>query len=231
MDAILKYKLSPSVCGIVSCLLLIVSRFTMQNESSVIGVFNYIIVFITLCFCVHFVRGTAQLFEKHVWEMPSLITLICMPVFNLFVTAMQLIVPGAAFLQHPVFSLILVAFSLPAFFCYYFIFLVRKFHGDRLFCIVSAALFLVGGTFLLFRMCDSAVLPLLEAYTSIRVDSAVRGVIAVSNRFSFEMYLLIYLLASVCFAAFGRMLLRASKRKQYEKKKLSMTRLIDSCFA
>lgn len=218
MGDILKYKISPTVFGVASCFFLLcswgLSRILQQLDETAeiasvgpmfvrkIEVANYLLVFFSLCFCVHFIRGTAQLFDKHVWEIPSLMILIAMPVFNLAVTLLSLLDPDSALLNNAVVSTLLVFFSLPAFFCYYFIYIARVFRDARMLRRASLLLCIVGGVYLFLRFCDNVVFPLIEKNNVYEILPSVRAAAAFNNRVS----ALLYVLAVLCFFLFGKLL-------------------------
>ncbi len=195
----LKNKLPPSVFGILSCALMTVSLLLPRIG----GILNFILVVVTLCICVHFVRSTAQIFDKKVLQMPSLVILICMPIFNLLTAAFELLLPGNPFMESAPFSVVLIAFSLPAFFCYYFLYVVRKDPVSRLFVAAVAALEAIGAVYLGLKLCDSVVFPLIERGGVYEILPGVRAAAAGSGRISVA----IYLLSIVCF-----LLLQAGSR-------------------
>ena len=158
-----KNQISPAAFGTVSCVLMILSRALLLFPGSTPQLLNYIIVVITLCLCVHFVRGTAHVFREKLWRNSSLLILICMPVFNLIVTALELIAPESALLSSRLTLVVLIAFSVPAFFCYYFFYIARCFHRERGLLRAVIALDAVGAVYLALRQCDLVVFPLIEA--------------------------------------------------------------------
>lgn len=221
MNDVLKYKISPTVFGICSCIFLLcswgLSRILQQMEAHDvinnvsplfvrrIEVLNYLFVFVSLCICVHFVRGTAQLFEKHVWEIPYLLVLWCVPVFNLAVTLWSLISPDSVLFGNRFFEALLVVFSLPLFFCCYFIYIFRNFaffREERLFRLFFVLLFASGFVYLVLRFCDNVLFPLISQFSSFEIPAAVLRLAAFSGKLS----VVVYLFAIVCFSVFGKYL-------------------------
>ncbi len=217
----MKYKISPTVFGVCSCFFLLCSWGLSQILQQLgadnviktvdplfirrIEVFNYLLVFASLCICVHFVRGTAQLFEKHVWEILYLLTLWCVPVFNLCVTFLSLIMPDSALFRNGFIAAVLLVASMPAFFCYYFIYVFRSFRflrKKRLFRVFFAFLIASGLVYFLLRLCDNILFPLLSQASSVSLSPALLRLAAYSGRLS----AVVYLFAGVCFSVFGKYL-------------------------
>ena len=190
-----KNQISPAAFGTVSCVLMILSRALLLFPGSTPQLLNYIIVVITLCLCVHFVRGTAHVFREKLWRNSSLLILICMPVFNLIVTALELIAPESALLSSRLTLVVLIAFSVPAFFCYYFFYIARCFHRERGLLRAVIALDAVGAVYLALRQCDLVVFPLIEAGRTYEILPFLKNAAVFSSKLS----VLVYLLSVVCF--------------------------------
>lgn len=212
MGKLFRYKLFPTVFGGASCLLLIVSRVLQRFNGRSVEMMNYLLVFVTLCLCVHFVRRTAQLSDRHVWEVPALIALICIPVFNLAVAIISLLFPTAAVLQSRLLSALLVLFSLPTFFCCYFLYVFLKRRADLKLRIASFALFAVGGAYLAMRLCDGVIFPLIERYTVYELIPEAHVFVSRYPALSIG----VYLLAFHCFLFFGALLRRDAKEELKE---------------
>ena len=196
--ALLQYKFLPSVWGVVACLLLIALRFFGNAASGLMQAANALLLFCVLCISIHFVRGTAQLYDKHVWELPSLITLICMPVFNLLVMGLALIAPNAAFLRAEWFAVPLVFFSMPAFFCYYFIYVTRRFPKYKSLVVSSALLCAVGLGYILLRLLYKVVFPI-----AVRRGAEIAPALLRAAGESSSVSIAVYALSIVCFCILG----------------------------
>ena len=188
---ILKYKFLPSIWGTLACLLLLLTRILENAASPFLQAVNAVALVAVLGICIHFVRGTAQLDDRHVWELPSLVILICMPAFNLIATALQLLAPGSGFLSSPLFAVPLIFFSLPAFFCYYFIYVARRLRRHISVVISTGVLCAVGAVYVAFRLIERVILPLWGGSSPALMQVAGSGS---------ALSIAIYALSIVCFA-------------------------------
>lgn len=162
MRSVLQYQFTPAAWGVAACLLSLVLMLTTGLSAWIPGWINTVILLLILFICIHLVRGTAKTHDKHVWEIPPLAVLICMPVFNLAVAALQMVSPDAPFLNNAWFSLPLAFFSLPAFFCGYFFYAARAFRAGRPLRVALGFLYAAGAGYVLLQLTDKLLLPLLR---------------------------------------------------------------------
>lgn len=197
MRRLFKYKFPIAGFGIAACVFLIISRYLGGFTSGGMQALNHILVVAVLCICVHMVRRTASLLYIHVWNDRFLSFLWCMPVFNLLITAFQLISDDKRFFLSPVFVAVSILFSLPAFFCLYYVFAVVKLCGALPLKICCAVLCTAGGAYTVLRLFDRIVFPQLEAAGK-TVGEGFLEIAAASSPLS----VVIYALTAVCLAVF-----------------------------
>ena len=92
MQRLFKYSFPVEGFGIIACILLMCSRYLGDLADSGKQALNHVLVVFILCVCVHFIRYTAAISHNHVWNDRLLSFLWCLPVFNLVITALQLMI-------------------------------------------------------------------------------------------------------------------------------------------
>ena len=194
MRRLFKYNFPVEGFGIIACALLMCSRHLGALEASSKQALNHVLVVGILCICVHFVRRTAAVRQKHVWNDKFLSFLWCLPVFNLVVTALQLMLGDHPVFSSPVFVAVSVLFSLPAFFCLYFVYAVKKLCPEKVLKISCVVLWGFGGAYTFLRLCDRVLFPLF-ASVGMDLSDALLKTAAASSALSMA----IYSLTVVCF--------------------------------
>lgn len=178
----------------IACVLLMCSRHLGSLEANGMQALNHVLVVVILCLCVHFIRRTAGVTRIHVWNDKLLAFLWCLPVFNLIVTAFQLMLGDRPGFTSPIFLTVSVLFSLPTFFCLYFIYAVRKLCGEKVLKLSCIVLWGFGGAYTVLRLFDRVVFPLLTA-SGMTLNVYLLKTAAASSALS----MVIYALSIVCF--------------------------------
>lgn len=209
MRKLFKYHFPVEVFGIAACILLMLSRYLGALETNGMQALNHVLVVVTLCVCVHFVRRTAQLSRIHVWNDPLLSFVWGLPVFNLVITALQLMIGETPVFSSPVFVAVSILLSLPTFFCLYFVYAIRGICRAKPLRICCCILFGVWVAYTVLRLADKAILPALAASGTV-VNEALLRAAAVNPTLS----VLIYALAILCFIIQGSLREKASAKKE-----------------
>jgi len=188
-------KSRPGIVGAVICTLLIVS-YSLSYMPELTAV-KTILQIVSICLCVHLIRSTAKLYGVHVWHVKSLITLWCMPVINLGTMAVVFLKISTPLLNTFLARLILVAFSLPLFFLYYYIYLCRKFIDSRSVKTITVLLVITCAVYSVIQLFDKGILPML-----IRMNIEVNDSLDRFMNHSSEAAFIVYLVAFVGFILF-----------------------------
>ncbi len=194
-----KFSAQPTLIGCFMSVLLIISFFLpriWQNNSTVES-FNTVLIVVILCIGVHLVRKTSSLFYSHVWNNIGFILLWLIPVINLIITACQFVWGNLAFMQHPLFTALLVLISLPAFCCYFFTLIWLFYKKNKTLLISTAVLDIVGLIYILIRLTDRSVLPFVET-AGHEVTVLVEKLFSVSPYFSLIIYILAFVNYIIC---------------------------------
>lgn len=159
----LKHLTRPGVIGCIMCLLMAVNLALAQfvsMQSPLNSVFSPILSIVTLCLAIHLIRKTARLYGRHVWASASLITLIGMPIFNLLVIAVSF-AKGLNVVFDAIASffastlpgmVVVVAFSIPMFLFYYFLYVRRKFTQNKGISVITVILCVAAAVFAVSRI-------------------------------------------------------------------------------
>ncbi len=200
-----KYGIKPGLTGCFMSVLLIVSFFLPRiwENNSTVESFNTILIVVILCLAVHLVRITSALFFEHVWNNIGFVILWLAPVCNLIIAACQFIWEDLAFMQGSLFTAFLILFSLPAFCCYYFtviwLFCVR----NKALTVCATVLDAIGMIYILIRLADRVLLPLLEN-TGKEITAFVDSMVSLSPMFSLAIYVLSFINFIICANLFSR---------------------------
>lgn len=200
-----KSNFLPVIIGSIISVFLIVSFFLPRIWQGNVTVesFNTVLVVGILCLCVHLVRKTSAVFYRHVWHSPLFTALWLIPVINLIIIACQFIWGNLLFMQHPVFSGFLVLISLPAFCCYFFSVLFFVCRRDKKLLISNILLDCAGGFYILFRLFDRSVFPLVEAF-GVEIANFVEKMFSISSYASLVVYILAFVNFIICADLFNR---------------------------
>ncbi len=188
---------SPAVWGVAACMVLIVSRALAKAGTAGLGSLSTVLVILALCLCLHLARRTSALTYAHVWNGRASLLLFLLPLGMLLLTVLQLILmrqPGW-FASKP-FLAVLILFSLPVFFCLWFLYYSAKVAGGAWLRRFAVGLAFIGGVYVLLRLANDVILPLISA-----VPEAVLKVAALNPQVS----ILIYLIAAAGFIAVAAM--------------------------
>lgn len=172
----LKQFSKPGIVGVIICLLLILSATIklgdLIEDDLLRDSVRSVISIVSMCFGVHLIRSTAKLYDVHVWSIRSLITLICMPVFDLLVTLTSLLSVSAGMTVFKSIALffsntlagmiVMVAFSMPMFILYYFIYLFRKFCDSKKIRTMTIILAVVCAVNCVMQLFDKGILPMMK---------------------------------------------------------------------
>ena len=189
-----KFSIKPGLVGCFMSVLLIVSFLLPRiwDKNATVESFNTILIVIIMCLAIHLVRGTSSLFFDHVWNNIGFTVLWLIPVSNLVITACQFVWDDLAFMQGSLFTAFLILFSLPAFCCYYFTVLWLFCIRDKLLMITSTVLDILGFIYILVRLADRVLLPLLEN-AGTEITGFVDSMVSLSPLFSFAVYVLSFI--------------------------------------
>lgn len=127
------YRFLPSTVGITTTLCLIIRCLIsiFVADSAFTDAANTVLAILSMTIAIHLIRSTAGMLNKHVWESISLIFLLLIPAFNLITTTYNILFDSPAFMNSQWFTVILLALSFPAFFCYFFSYVYKKFTNDK----------------------------------------------------------------------------------------------------
>ncbi len=194
--------------GLVGCLMsacLIVSFFLPRiwNNNPTVESFNTVLIIIILCLAIHLVRLTSSLFFEHVWNNIGFTILCGIPVFNLLVIACQFIWGNIAFLQTPVFTGMLVLFSLPAFCCYFFSVIWLFCRRERILMIWSTILDAFGFLYCVIRIADRVVFPYI-ANGGNEIAELTEWLVSFSPWFSLVIYVVAFINFAACAVIFNK---------------------------
>lgn len=203
----IKYHTKPGVAGAFACALLTVSYFIGFENHPII---NSIMKISAILLCVQLIRSTAALYSCKVRKIPSLITLILMPLFSLIIIILSFFSGN----RNPVISLIVdffantlvgtvivVAFSLPLYFLYYFIYLVRKFRNDGVIKIITIILAVSSVFYVVLQLDNMGIIPMLE-----RLNIPIPELYEKFMSYSYVPALIIYIIAFVGFIIYQKLI-------------------------
>lgn len=191
----IKSKARPGVIGAVACFLLTVSFFIGFSD---LVVLNTIIKITAIILSVQLIRSTSALYSCYVFRIPSLIILIVMPLFSLLLILMSFftgtkaeVVSGIVNFFANTFAgtVVVVAFSLPLFILYYFIYLVRKFRKDGIIKVMTVIIAVFCGIYSVMRLDDKGIIPMMGRMGMAVSDMHIK-VMSHSNDVALCVYLL-----------------------------------------
>lgn len=194
MRRLFKYNFPVEGFGVIACVLLMLSRHLGALGANGIQALNHVLVVVILCLCVHFIRRTAALTHIHVWNDKLLSFLWLLPVFNLVITALQLMLGAHPVFSSPVFITVSVLFSLPTFFCLFFVYAVKSLCREKALKFCCIVLWSFGGAYTVLRLMDRVLFPVLLS-TGKTLSETVLKMAASSSALSMG----IYALAIACF--------------------------------
>ncbi len=193
MRRLFKYNFPVEGFGMIACVLLLVSRHLGTLETNGIQALNHVLVVFILCLCVHFIRRTAALTHIHVWNDKLLSFLWILPVFNLVITALQLMLGAHPVFSSPVFVTVSVLFSLPAFFCLYFIYAARTLCRENALKASAVVMLCLGAVYTVLKIFVKVISPVLSIAKD-TLDNVVGKVDSAGSVLS----VVIYALSVVC---------------------------------
>jgi len=199
-----KFSIMPGVTGAFMSFLLIVSFFLPRiwEGNSTVGSLNTVLIVVILCLAAKLIKETSALYGEHLWNNKIFPVLMCVPIFNIIVTAVQFVLPEASFMLHPVFLTLLVISSLPAFCCYYFTAMWLNFKRDRRLVITSVILNIAGLLYILIRLFDRVIIPALSLQGN-EISDIVDKLASFSPWFSLLIYLLSFANFIICAKVFS----------------------------
>ena len=199
-----KYSIKPGLTGCFLSVLLVVSFFLprLWKNNSTVESFNTILIVLIMSLAVHLIRITSALFYDHVWNNIGFTVLLLIPVTNLITTACQFVWGNISFIQSSLFTAFLIIFSLPAFCCYYFTVIWLFCIKDRALAISTTILDAVGLIYILVRLADRVILPVVEDTGAQMVDF-IDTMVSFSPAFSFVIYVLSFVNFIICAKLFN----------------------------
>jgi hypothetical protein len=200
----IKFSKKPGITGAFMSLLLVVSFFLPRiwEGNSTVGSLNTVLIVVIICLAAKLIKQTSELYGDLLWNHRIFPVLMSVPVFNLLITAVQFVVPNASFMLHPVFITLLIISSLPAFCCYYFTAMWLHFKRDRRLVITSLIVDVVGLMYILIRLFDRVIIPLLPLQGN-EIFSLVDKLVSLSPWFSLLIYLLSFANFIICAKVFS----------------------------
>lgn len=199
-----KYSPKPGIIGCFMSVLLIVSFFLPRiwKDNPTIESLNTVLIIVIMCLAVHLVRQTSSMFFEHVWNNIGFAILWLIPVSNLITAACQFVWEDLAFMQGSMFTTFLIIFSLPALCCYYFtviwLFCIR----EKALMISTTILDAIGLIYMLIRLADRVVLPLV-ADAGKEIAAFVDSMVSLSPLFSLAIYVLSFINFIICAKLFS----------------------------
>lgn len=199
-----KFSIKPGVTGAFMSLLLIVSFFLPRiwEGNSTVGSVNTILIVVILWLAAKLIKETSELYGEHLWSNKIFPVLMCVPVFNIVVTAVQFVVPNASFMLHPVFVTLLVVLSLPVFCCFYFTAMWIWFKRDKRLVITSTIVDIAGLLYILIRLSDRVIIPALSLQGN-EILEVVNKLVSFSPWCSLLIYLLSFANFIICAKVFS----------------------------
>lgn len=180
----------PGIIGAVIAVMLIVSRYLGAAEGAAIGSLNTVTVIVALCLCMHLVRRTSDLTQPHLYSSTFTLVLYALPLATLLATGVQIVLMSTpAFLTSKPFLTVLILLSMPVFLCAYFLYVARTFPTGRSLRAVSVVLLALGCVYVLLRLADAVVLPLIAEAAGKEIAPAVLGVASWNRHLSFVIYI------------------------------------------
>ena len=160
-----KFRSHPGVLGIIASVLLLASRFMVNSQMIALQSLNTVVVIVMLLVCVHLVRVTSAKRQAFVWRSWDTLILFLLPLAMLAITAVQLIMEPPAFITSRVFSALLIFVSVPVFFSAYFWYVSGRLSQNRTLRVFSRLLACAAGVYVVLRLLDDVVFPVIEAGT------------------------------------------------------------------
>lgn len=190
MSELKQIKPRPGVVGIVVTVLLLVSRYLGAASTTALESLNTVLVVIALILSLHLVRRTSALYQPHVWNSAFTFVLFLFPLLNLLAAGLQLLLKNAAFLNSKPVLAALILVSVPVFFCVYFIYISGKLPNSRSMFVFSRILASVGAVYMLLRLLDTVLFPLLADRAGLQIPPALLRVAGWNTHISFLIYLM-----------------------------------------
>ena len=181
------FRVHPGVLGIIVSILLLLSRFMVNSQIVALESLNTVVVIVMLLLCVHLVRATSVRRQPHVWNAWDTLVLGLMPLVMLVITLVQLIMEPPAFITSRVFSALLILVSVPVFLSCYFLYLSARLPHNKTLRVFSRLLLCAGSVYVLLRMLDAVVLPIVEELSGKTVSPAIYAVTGSNTGISFMM--------------------------------------------
>ena len=181
------FRVHPGVLGIIVSILLILSRFMVNSQIVALESLNTVVVIVMLLLCVHLVRATSVRRQPHVWNAWDTLILGLMPLVMLVITLVQLIMEPPAFITSRVFSALLILVSVPVFLSCYFLYVSARLPHNKTLRVFSRLLLCAGSVYVLLRMLDAVILPIIEEFSEKTVAPAVYAVTGSNTGISFMM--------------------------------------------
>ncbi len=200
----IKFSIKPGLTGSVMSLLLIASFFLPRvwEGNSTVGSLNTVIIVVILCLAAKLIKQTSELFGEHLWNHRIFPVLMCVPVFNLIIAAVQFVLPNASFMLHPVFVTLLIIFSLPVFCCYYFTAMWLNFRRDKRLLVTTIIVDAAGLLYILIRLFDKVIIPALSIQGN-EIPGLAHKLFSVSPLFSLIIYVLSFANFIICARVFN----------------------------
>ena len=180
-----KFRAHPGVLGIIVSVLLILSRFMVNSGMIALESLNTVAVIVMLLLCVHLVRVTSALRQPHVWQAAGTLLLFLMPLAMLVITVVQLIMEPPAFITSRVFSALLILVSVPVFLSCYFQYVSAWLPRNKTLRVFSRMMLCAGVVYVVLRLLDAVILPIVEDLSGKTVAPAVYAVTGSNTQISF----------------------------------------------
>ena len=183
--------LRSSQLGMLIGVLLVVSRFLGDFNERGMNSVNTVLIVAILCLTVHFVRRVSSVRYAHVWESRVTLFFAAAALFNLVSAAVQIIF-GAAFLSSFVFSAFAVLLSLPvllSLLALYLSFLYPQYRSARALSLASVGL---SALYVVFRMGNDVVLPLISYVARKLINPRILSVTAWNKNISLIVLALVF---------------------------------------
>ncbi len=199
-----RQSLPPIFIGCLMSVFLIVSFFLPRiwQDNQRVESLNTLLIIGILCTAIHLVRKTSYVFYSHVWKSVGFSVLLFIPVLNLLVAACQFVWGDLAFMQHPLFTGVLVLFSLPAFCCYFFSVIWLFCVKDKKLMITSSVLDALGLMYIMIRLAERTFLPLFQN-AGHEVATVIEKLFSISPYFSLVIYILTFVNFIICAQLFN----------------------------
>ncbi len=199
-----KFSMKPGIIGALMSVLLIVSFFLPRiwEKNTTVESFNTVLIVVIMCIAAKLIRETSELYGENLWNNKVFPLLMTVPVFNIIMTAVQFVFPGAFFMQHPILLTLLVLSSLPAFCCYYFTAIWLHLRRDRRLIISSGILDVIGLIYVLIRLSDRVIVPSLSLRGT-EISAMLDKLVSVSPLVSLVIYIMSFFSFIICAKIFN----------------------------